>query len=190
MVDEVQRAINTIFQGAAIARRGAQLNALTILEGAELSAQGLALQSAGFRSSIKSVQAATDFNLKVEAINNSRRATDIVRSAQRTIGGQVAAQAASGLSLASKSFRQVQAESATFFERQLKNLAVDARNKRTAVQFEANVRKANLENQARAAEFQAKTTRLLAARRAEEALVAGDLATIRAQQRVNTLLNI
>lgn len=155
-----------VIQGISTLQSGASLQASSIIQGAEVSAAGAQLTAAGFRQQAVTVQEATDFNLKIQALNTSRQVQDLTRQFQKTVGAQITQQAGSGISLTSKSFLMLQNEASDFFTRQLRNLKVDAENARRAETFRAESQRVQLENQARAAEYQAAAERVLAANRA------------------------
>lgn len=162
------------FESASITRTQGSMQANTIIQGGEVAAQGALLSAAGFRESAKAVAGATQFNLGVQQINTQRQLSSMARQMQRVVGRQLNTQAKTGLSLTSKSFLMVQAETSNFFEQQILNLKVDAENQRKSMIYESNVRQVQLENQARAAEYQAAAERVLAANRAAQARYAAN----------------
>lgn len=180
--------LSQIQRSADIAQQGAAQQAAAIIQGGEISAQGALLSAEGFRVSAQSVEQATQFNLGIHRVNSQRKLAATARQFQRITGRQFIAQATSGLSLGSKSFLMVQAESRDMFERQLHNISVDALNQRNAIQFQSEVKQVNLENQAKAATFRAASERALASTRAAEARFQGEIAQTRANMQIGKAL--
>ena len=175
--------VSTILQGADIAQQGSALAAQTIIQGGEVAAQGAQFTAAGLRQSAESVRQATSFNLQVDAINTQRELSTLSRQYHRTLGTQKAQMASQGLSINSKSYMAIQANTANAFERALANTAIDAENAKRARIFESQVKQTNLENQARAADYQAQAERVLAANRAAQEQYAGEVAAHQAQSK-------
>jgi hypothetical protein len=174
-----------MIQGGNIAAAGAEAQAQTIIQGGEIAARGATLTASGFRQSAEAIQRANIFNTNINKINEKRRLAAMSRQFQRTTGSQLAAQSRSGLSLTSKSFLMVQAETANTFEKAMLDFKIDAENARRAQGFQAAVQRVNLENQARAAEFRAAAERAMAATRAAEARYQGEVAQFKSMQQVS-----
>ena len=170
------------FQAANIVSSGADLQAQSIIQGGELSAQGAFLSAAGFRQSRNAVAQATQFNLQIDSMNLNRRLSAQSRQFQRVIGRQISQTASTGLAVGSKSFLQIRNEATDIFSRSMLNLKLDAENQRRSAIFTSQVQQTNLENQARAAEFQAEASRVLASNKAAEVRFQGDIAQFRARQ--------
>lgn len=185
--------LNTIFQGlfgisqiqrgADIAQSGANLQAQTILQGGNISAQGSALSAAGFRQSARAVQGANKFNLALDTLNTHRQLESMRRQATSFLANQRSQFASTGFAQTSKSFLQLQDEAMTTFEREILNTKLDAENVRRAKIFESEVTQTNLENQARAQEFAGKAAQHRAATQAQEARFQGEIAQFRADQK-------
>lgn len=171
-----------MFQGADITRSGAAAEASAIIQGGEVAAQGALLSAAGYRTQIQTVKAATDFNLKIQARNNTKQVQAISRQYQKAVGAQRVQMAASGLSATSRSFLQIRNETADFFEDRIRDFKINAENVKRAEIFKSQVEQVRLENQARAAEYQAAAERVLAANRAAQAQYAGEVAAYKQTQ--------
>ena len=179
------QGISLIRQGADITQSGYDLQAQTIIQGGEISAQGAELSAEGFRVSAESIRQASIFNQQVQSINDFRRLQTASRSLQRTLGSNLAAQAASGLSLTGPSFLQVQNEVRSSFEKNMLNMKIDSENRKRAAIFETQIKMTNLENQARASEYRASAERTLAANRAAEASFQGEVAQYQASKQIS-----
>lgn len=162
-----------ILAGGMIAQSGAQAQASNIITAGEIQAQGSLMTAAGFRVSKQSVQDVANFNIQVQKINELRQLSSMSRQFQRTLGANMSAVSGSGISVSSKSALMVRNEVAGTFEKAMLNFKLDAENRRRATIFESNIRQTNLENQARASEYQAAASRVLAANRASETSAAG-----------------
>lgn len=176
--------LSQIMRASSIAQEGAAQQAAAIIQGGEVAAQGAQLTADGFRVSKESVRQAAEFNQGIHKINTQRRMSAVSRQFQRTTGQQFAAQATSGLSLGSKSFLLIQAETRDSFERSLKNISIDAINQANAARFQSEVKQVQLENQARASEFRAASERALARTRAAEAESRGNISSARGGQQI------
>ena len=135
-----------------------QNQAQQTIEGGEIAAQGLQLSADAFRQSKISVQQATDFNLQVGELNTFRQLQSQSSQYHRFLGRQLTQQAGTGFSLGSKSFLMQRTEAVDIFSRQVRNVKLDAENARRSAIFTSQVQQTNLENQARAAEYQASAT--------------------------------
>jgi hypothetical protein len=198
MVDKVNLftsilGLGQVVQGAQLAAISSDLRAQNIIQGGAISALGANLSAEGFRVAAENVRRATGFNLGVQALNDKKRLESISRQFQRTLGAQIATQTRTGLSLGSKSFLAVQNETRDIFERTLFQTKIDAENARRAALFESNVRRVNLENQARAAEYQAQASQAISASQAVAARQGGKTALagagIKVARAVPTLLS-
>jgi len=156
------------FLGAGLQFGAAQERAQSIIDGAEISAAASGMTAAGYRQSARAVEQAAQFNQSIDALNLSRRLDSIARAQRLTTGKQLTAQATSGLSLGSKSFLMVQSEARSMFETSLLNVRIDAENQRRSNRFQTQVQQATLENKARAAEFQASSSRAIAQAQARQ----------------------
>jgi hypothetical protein len=157
-----------ILTGGILGASAANAQAKNTLLGGSIAAQGYNLTASGYRVSAQSVAAATQFNLELQKINSVRQLDSLGIQYQRTIGANMAATAASGISLSSKSALLVQNETANTFEKALLNMKLDAENTRRGMIFESQVTQTNLENQARSAEYQARASQALAASQARQ----------------------
>lgn len=149
------------------------------LQSSELAAQGSLLQAAGFRQTAQSLQGTTSFNLEVDKTNLQRRLKSTSRQFQRLIGKQTVQAAGTGLAISSKSFLALRNEASTEFSRELLNLKLDAENARRGKIFESSVKASQLENQARAAEFQAGLQRSQGASRSSEIAFQSRIASLK-----------
>lgn len=171
-----------MFQGASITRAGAAAEASAIIQGGEVAAQGALLSAAGYRTQIQSVKDATAFNLKIQARNNVIQTQALSRQFQKAVSAQRVQMAASGVSSTSRSFLQIRNETADFFEDRIRDFKINAENVKRAELFKSQVEQTRLENQARAAEYQAAAERVLAANRAAQASYAGEVAAYKQTQ--------
>lgn len=166
-----------------LAQQGASAQADMIRVGGDIAAQGALFTASGYRQSSVAVGQASAFNLEVDKINLKRRLDASSRQAQRLISRQSGQQAASGLSLGSKSFLMLKNETLDVMSRGFLHMKVDAENQKNAKIFETKIRQMNLENQARASEYQAAAEQVLAANRAAQAEYQGEVAAFQSQQR-------
>lgn len=164
----------------------------TITSGGEVAAQGALLTAYGFRQSAESVRQATKYNLETDKVNLQRKLKATSRQYQRVLGRQLAQQGGTGLSIGSKSFLALRNETADALSRTLLNTKVDAENTRRSLIFESQLKRSQLQHQTTAATFQAETERFIAATRARDTQVRGQIAlhrinteTSRAQQQVS-----
>lgn len=171
-------------QAGNIAQAGANAQAQTIRVGGDIAATGATLTAAGFRSSAESVKQSMVFNLEIDRINLQRKLKAASRQFQRTLGQQLTQQAASGISLTSKSALMIRNETQDVFGRAILNMKVDAENTIKAKQFESEVKQVQLENQARASDFRAEAERVLAGNKAQEVEFAGQIAKFKSTQKL------
>ena len=128
----------------------------TLLEGISgiaTQARGASLQASGFRSEGASAIAAANFNNAITEINLSRDVDSLNRSLKRLSSTQFTQAAASGIDVTSSSVLAVMNETINQFEREIVNRRISAANQQRVELFEAEVRQASSENQARAVEF-------------------------------------
>lgn len=178
-----------ILAGGFISAQGANSQASNIITAGEIQAQGSLLTAAGFRVSKQSVQDVANFNIQVQKINELRQLSSMSQQFQRTIGANISAVSASGININSKSALMVRNQVADTFERSMLHFKLDAENKRRATIFESNIRQTNLENQARAAEYQAAAARVLASNRASETRAGGQASMFQAFTKAATSLS-
>ena len=123
-------------------------------------ASGGNLSGEAFRLASISVGQALSFNLGIEETNKQRQLKSVSRKFQRTIGQQISQQAASGISITSKSSMQLRNETMDVFGTSMLNLKLDHENVKRGRIFEAQIQQTNLENQARAAEFRQRADKI------------------------------
>lgn len=167
------------FAGASMITAGARASASAIRTGGDIAAQGSLLTAAGLRQNKQVVQDSLIFNLKMDAKNSIRQLSALNTQFQRTISKQLATGAASGVSVGSKSHLLIRGEAHQMAERQILQTKIDVEDSRRAKIFESKVQQTNLENQARAADYQAAAERVMASHKAAEAEFAGKASAYR-----------
>jgi len=180
------------FASSSMVSSAANAQASSIRIGGDISAQGQLLNAAGLRVSAQSVQAATQFNLGVDAINTGRRVKALNDQFRHTVGQQIGATAANNISVGSKSALLLRNEAMTAFHGAILNVKQDAENQRRSTVFQSDVAQINLENQARASEFGAAATRIASSNQAADVAFQGEIAkfgaTTKAVSRIPTIL--
>ena len=143
-----------------------QINSLNMAGDLEYS--GGMLSAEGYRNSKRSVSNATSYNIAQDNINVQREMQSLGRQFQRTIGEQVVATAAQGISLTSKSALMLRNETVNVYDKALLQVKLNAENNIRNQLYESRVKQSELEQQAVASEYQAKLARVVAANRAAE----------------------
>lgn len=152
--------------GTLTSVQGSAAQQESVLQGGAIAAGGALLSASGLRQRAQSILDATEFNLQINSQNNLRKLTQLSRSMQRTLGRQLSQQASTGLSLTSKSFLQIQSETANQFDTAIQQLKIDAENVQRATIYDSLIKQTNLENEARAKEYQAQAQMTLTVTRA------------------------
>lgn len=147
---------------------GSALQISNIMQGAELQAQGSLFTAQGLRQSKSLLSQTTNFNLSVDANNTIRKLKSLSADYRLLTGRQIAQQAATGLDVGSKSFAITREEAQQTQLQALLQTKIDAENVRRAKVFESDIQLTNLENQAKAAEYQANVSRILGQQKARE----------------------
>lgn len=169
-IDNTKSLLNlaNVFAGNMQIAQGSAMQASSIIQGGEIAAVGAEMTAAGFRESAKSVRGAHNFNQKISAQNNLRHLRSITDRFSQVNSRQIAEIAGTGFASTSRSFLQIRNETANMFERGLELAKIDAINKSRKAEFETQVREVQLENQARAADYQAAASRVAASNKAAQ----------------------
>jgi len=162
-------AQSRISKGARVIKKGVENRArgfeqqgrLTIL-GGDIQAVGFGQQAAGFRRASEQQGQATAFNLGIDSLNTKRRLKSAKSQMDRLLGQQLVQTASSGISLSSKSALAARAATSNAFSESIRDIQTDASNVRKAKLFQSQIQRTELENRARASDFQAKTANLSA----------------------------
>lgn len=180
-----QSSVDSVISNINQINFGARTQADDTLLGGMLSSQGSKLAAKSYRQASSLVGQATAFNLDVQSTNTLRQLQDLTRSYQLLASKQIAGMAASGLSLNSKSFLQLQSEAVQTTTTKLMQAKMDAENQRRATLFSSYIQQTNLENQARAADYQAQVDIILAQRRAVNTLNGASMQTAALRNSLN-----
>lgn len=119
-----------------------------------MSFGGSSGQADAYRNAIPGVYGIANFNIGVINNNLSRSLGDLALNMHRTTSTQRAQMAKSGFSVGSKSFQMLHAETINDALSKADDLRQDADLERQRIWYEAQVEATNLENRARAAEYQ------------------------------------
>jgi len=152
----------------------------------DLNSSAILYEGQALRDAAARLPAELSFNLAVDNMNLNRRLSALSRQAQRTFSSQTAALVASGVSLDSKSALMLRNEAADQFSRVFLDTKVDAENERKIKVFESKSRAIQLENAARAKDFEAEIRVFKAGQQASSQLMSSALSI---GSRVSTLLS-
>lgn len=143
-------------------RSGGEINANNILLGSEVSSSGSMLNAAMLRQQKESLKATVQFNRDIDNINVSRSLQKLSNDFTKLTGLNQAAAAAQNLNVGSKSFQILRNETLDSFSRQFSAVRTDAINRDLARNYQADINAVQLENQARAEEYTAAASLVLA----------------------------
>jgi len=118
-----------------------------------LSVQGANLAANQFRLSGAANLAQGQYNAALQKLNTNRQLDALSREIRSTLSSQQVLTATSGLSTTSKSFLAVMNDTLTKFERQIVDLRSVSEQRQRQILFDAESRRVQAENQARAQVF-------------------------------------
>jgi hypothetical protein len=122
-------------------------------QGTSLQVEGNRLSAQGYRTAAVQTIASANFNNQIRQLNLNRQLDAFSREIRQFTAEQRVSAAASGASLASKSFLLVMNDTLSKFERQVIQARNSTEQAKNASLFEARSSAVSLENQARAADF-------------------------------------
>jgi len=156
------------FEALNIKKSAAQSQINSLSMAGDTQYIGGILSAEGYRKSKTSVASATAYNLIQDNLNVQREMQSLSRQFQRTIGEQIVSTAAQGISLSSKSALMLRNETVNVYDEALLQLKLSAENNIRNRLYESKLKQTELEQQARASEYQAKLARVNAANRIAE----------------------
>ena len=127
----------------------------------QLQARGYFMEASGYRASSTAVGQAAEFNQGVDNINLQRQLENNNRQAQRVLGQQISQTAVSGITGTSKSALAIRNETVDLFARESLSMRLDFENNRRSKAYETAITQMNLENKARAADYQGQSTQAI-----------------------------
>lgn len=124
-------------------------------QGVEMQVNGANLSADAYRTSAASTLQVANYNAAVERLNNQRELDVFGRQIREFMSSQQVASASSGAALTSKSYLAVANASMDSFARQIRQSKSASEQRQKEILFEGQLQATNLENQARAANYQA-----------------------------------